>query len=102
MKILLVSWLAFLTVIAACWGVSSIPAGYLEPDLPGKHRIVVSREYPTYYAWANSPWFRVTDEYEFPVYILIDQTGYGCVAPPEIWALNPTYAACPTNWRAPR
>ena len=92
--------LAWCTVaMLACGGAVGHPHGYLEPETRGKMRIVDAEVYISTQKWQQSPYFRIgSNQVTLPVFVLIDQRGMGCVVPPQIWALSPQYAACPTGW----
>ena len=87
-------------LVAVSCGGTNVPPGYI--DAPGHRRVVQSLEYNTQYAWSQSPYYRVGEFHPMPVFVLVDQLNFGCLVPPEIWAMNPNRMACPTGWRAAR
>ena len=53
--------------------------------------------------WEQTPWWRVTDGPEYPVYVLISASGDACVVTPQVWAgtMLESYVRC-AQWRRAR
>lgn len=90
-----------LCLTVACLGSRDIRS---EPSPRNEHTIVDGLMYSSYWDWRRSPFYRITTDLVVgtPVFVLVDNLGYGCVVPGEVWALSPPFAACPGKWRSPR
>jgi len=91
----------YVLLLAAC--ASRAPTGSVNPGQI-EHQIAYNLAYSSYQDWQNSEFYRISLDHTAitPIFVLVDKLGYGCVVPGAVWALNPTYAACATRWRAPR
>ena len=92
--------------VLACGGPQLTP-GYVQMagEKPERrYKIEQSIAYTNHQQWWNSPWSRIIDDAMiYPVFVLVDTRGLGCVVPNDIWAINPQYLIdCPSGWLIPR
>ncbi len=94
-----------LLLAIACGGPQLTPGYVLSPgEKPQQlYKIEHSLAYTNHQDWWNSPWSRIIGPMVFPVFVLVDTRGLGCVVPDDIWAINPQYLIdCPSGWLMPR
>lgn len=55
-------------------------------------------------AWERSPYARLNDAIESPVYLIVAEDDTGCLAPVEDWtiAARGDFYPCPGQWRSAR
>lgn len=96
--------MALLVLLAACGG-RGLPDWKTDPTPSANAKRVDHLERAnTTQAWQRSPYFRVEDRVELPVYLIVADDRTACIAPPEDWTIaNPgDFYPCPGKWRIAR
>jgi hypothetical protein len=93
-------WLTVVAIVVSACGYRS--GSSLEPV--GGKRIVGSEEATSHAMWMWSPYSRLTDDPNYPKFVLIASDGTGCLVPGAVWALAQpgVRLTCPDAWRSPR
>ena len=96
--------LGLLVLVAACGG-NALPDWKTDPTpaLNAK-RIDHLEKVGNTVAWQRSPYFRLDDKLEMPVYLIVADDRTACLAPPEDWTIasRGDYYPCPDKWRNSR
>jgi hypothetical protein len=55
-------------------------------------------------AWRRSPYFRINDRFDLPVYLIVAADGTACIAPADDWTIadHGDFYPCPREWRIAR
>ena len=96
--------MAPLLLIAACAG-KPLPDWKTDPTPSDNSKRVDHLErVGNTHAWQRSPYWRVDDQLETPVYLIVADDRTACVVPAEDYTIaNPgDYYPCSGKWRMPR
>jgi len=96
--------MALLLLIAACGG-KPLPDWKTDPTPEANAKRVDHLERAgTTHAWQRSPYFRIDDRMEPPVYLIVAEDLTACVVPPEDYTIanRGDYYPCPGQWRVAR
>lgn len=97
-----VVWL--LLLLAAC-GTNGLPEWKTDPTPSvNTKRVDHLEKVGNTLAWQRSPYFRIDDKLEMPVYLIVADDHTACIAPPEDWTIasHGDFYPCPDKWRIPR
>lgn len=90
-----------LVLLAACGG-HALPEWKTSPmPRPNAKRVDHLEELTSTLAWRRSPYFRVADGFDLPVYLIVAQDGTACIAPAVDWTVaeRGDFYPCPRKWR---
>ncbi len=91
-------------VLAACGG-KPLPEWKTSPTPnPSSKRVDRLAKFINTAGWQRSPYSRIDDNLEMPVFLIIADDGTACVAPAEDWTIaqRGDFYPCPGRWRIPR
>jgi hypothetical protein len=94
-----------LVLLAACGGGRGLPDWKTSPaPRPNAKRVDYVEKVTNARDWARSPYFRVNDALEFPVYLIVAVDGTACIAPADDWTIadRGDFYPCPREWRIAR
>lgn len=90
-----------LVLLAACGG-NPLPEWRTSPT-PGPNAKRVGRleKVSNTFAWHRSPYSRVDDALDVPIYLIVADDGTACIAPAADWtiAARGDFYPCPGKWR---
>ena len=93
--------LAGALLLAACGG-NPLPAWKTSPTSgPNTKRVDHLERFNNTQAWHRSPYSRVDDALDLPVYIIVADDHTACIAPADDWTIaHPgDFYPCPGQWR---
>lgn len=94
-----------LFLLAACFGNHPLPEwkSSQSPE-PNARRVDHLEKILNTQAWQRSPYSRVEDALEMPVYLIVADDRTACIATAEDWtiAAHGDFYPCPGKWRIPR
>lgn len=94
-----------LVLLTACLGGKPLPEWKTSPT-PGlsSKRVDHIAKFINNSSWQRSPYSRLDDSIDMPVYLIIADDGTACVAPAADWTIvqRGDLYPCPGKWRIPR
>lgn len=92
-------------LLTACFGNHPLPEwkSSQSPE-PNSRRVDHLEKILNTQAWQRSPYSRVEDALEMPVYLIVADDRTACIATAEDWtiATHGDFYPCPGKWRIPR
>ena len=93
-----------LLLVAACGG-NPLPEWKTDPSpAPNAKRVDHLEKASNTLAWQRSPYFRIDDRVDPPVYLIVADDHTACIASAEDWTIanHGDFYPCPDKWRLPR
>ncbi len=100
MRLLVLTFL----LLAAC-GTRGLPEWKSSPTPgPNAKRVDHLEKFTAALSWRRSPYFRVNDPLDLPVYLIVAEDGTACIAPAVDWTIadHGDFYPCPRAWRIAR
>lgn len=98
-------FLALTFVLFAACGGNPLPEWKTSPT-PGADtkRIDHLEKFANVTTWHRSPYSRLDDGLDFPIYVIVAEDHTACVAPAEDWTIanHGDFYPCPGKWRVAR
>lgn len=97
-------FVGLLVLVAACGG-NALPSWKTDPTpAMNSKRVDHLEKAGNTLAWQRSPYFRIDDKLEMPVYLIVADDHTACIVPPEDWtiATRGDFYPCPDRWRIAR
>lgn len=91
-------------LLVACGG-NPLPEWKTSPTpSPDAKRVAYLQKFINLQAWHRSPYSRLDDALDTPVYLIVADDHTGCLAPPEDWTIanQGDLYPCPGKWRIAR
>ena len=93
-----------LLLLDACGG-NPLPAWKTSPS-PNQtsRRVDHVEKFTNVLSWQRSPYSRIDDNFDPPVYLIVAEDNTACITPGDDWAIaqRGDYYPCPGRWRTPR
>lgn len=93
-----------LLLLNACGG-NPLPAWKTSrTPSPSSRRVDHMAKFTDHASWLRSPYSRLDDTFDLPVYIIVADDGTACIAPGDDWAIvhRGDVYPCPGQWRTAR
>jgi hypothetical protein len=90
-----------LVLLVACGG-HPLPEWKTAPSPgPNAKRVDHLEKFINQLTWHRSPYARVDDAFESPIYLIVADDGTACTAPAEDWSIasRGDFYPCPGKWR---
>jgi len=90
-----------LVLLVACGG-NPLPEWKTSPTPgPNAKRVDHLEKFSNALTWQRSPYARVDDALDSPIYLIVADDGTACIVPSEDWtiAVRGDFYPCASNWR---